>query len=134
MSSDKDQPPAKEAGKKDEEKEGEPADPAHPSPHFTESALFSDPYANLDRIAGKLAPHQPGKADAAATADAAAGGDANAKPNGVAGGDAAATTDAVDLRGFVDPFKPLGGKCGRNGVARTAGPPRAPRLANRRWP
>ena len=124
--SEKNETPAEEAGKekdKDKDKDKEPADPAHPTPHFTERALFSDPYASLDQIAGKLPPRQPGKADAAATADAAAGGDANAKPNGAAGGDAAATADAVDLRAFVDPFKPSAG----NAIAAASPePPRPP--------
>ncbi|MGA2793357.1 MAG: flagellar motor protein MotB, partial [Roseiarcus sp.] len=101
--SDKKEPAAKETGEKDKE----PADPAHPKPHFSESALFSDPYASLDQIAGKLPPRQPAKADAAAaTADAAAGGDAAAKADATAGGGAA---DAVELRAFVDPFKPSAG-------------------------
>jgi chemotaxis protein MotB len=115
--SEKNETPAEEAGEKDKE----PADPAHPTPHFTERALFSDPYASLDQIAGKLPPRQPGKADAAATADAAAGGDSTAKPNAAAGGDAAATANAIDLRAFVDPFKPS------EGNALAAAPPEPPR-------
>jgi chemotaxis protein MotB len=123
--SEKNETPAEEAAEKDKEKDQdkdkEPADPAHPTPHFTERALFSDPYASLDQIAGKLPPRQPGKADAAATADAAAGGDSTTKPNAAAGGDAAATADAIDLRAFVDPFKPSAGN------AFAAAPPEPPR-------
>jgi chemotaxis protein MotB len=107
--SEKNEPAAREAAENDKEKEKEPVDPAHPIPHFTESALFSDPYASLDQIAGKLPPRQPGKADTAATADAAAGGDSTARPNAAAGGDAAGSADAIDLRAFVDPFKPSAG-------------------------
>jgi chemotaxis protein MotB len=103
--SDNKEPAAKEAGEKDKE----PVDPAHPKPHFSESALFSDPYASLDQIAGKLAARQPAKAEATTKADAAAGGDAAAKAEIAAGGVATPATNAVDLRAFVDPFKPSAG-------------------------
>jgi chemotaxis protein MotB len=99
-------PAAKETGEKDKE----PVDAAHPKPHFSESTLFNDPYASLDEIAGKLPPYQPMKAEAApSTADTPAGGDAVAK------------ADAVDLRAFVDPFKPSAGS------AIADGQPEAPR-------
>lgn len=106
--SDNKQPAAKEASEKDKE----PVDAAHPKAHFSENALFSDPYASLDQIAGKVAPQNPAKVDAAAgggagpKADAAAASGAAATADAPAGGDAAAKADAVDLRAFVDPFKP----------------------------
>jgi chemotaxis protein MotB len=121
---------AKKAGEAADDKEGaanaggnvgkEPSDPAHPEQHFSESALFADPFASLDQIAGR--PPAPAvKKDAATLSDAVSGGEPAARNDAAAGGDAAAAAETPDLRGFVDPFKPSAG------AAIAGAPPQPPR-------
>ncbi|MGO8798183.1 MAG: MotB family protein [Roseiarcus sp.] len=118
----KDESGKKEAAAKEAAEIGQdPVDPAHPQAHFSEGALFSDPYASLDKIAGKLPPQPPNKADSAGMADAASGGEPAAKTDAAAGGDAATAAEVPDVRGFVDPFKPSAGS------AIAGAPPQPPR-------
>jgi chemotaxis protein MotB len=75
--------------KSSDEKDGEAADPARPKASLSEDALLGDPYHSLDRIAGKVATPDAGKAGAPA------------------GSDAAGEPAALDLDAIADPFKPL---------------------------
>jgi chemotaxis protein MotB len=114
------------AGKNTGETGMAPADPAHPEPHFSESALFADPYARLDQIAGRPpAPQPPARTDAPTMPDAVSGGEPAVKANAAAGGDAAAAAEAPDLRGFVDPFKPSAGSAIAGAPPREPTPPAA---------
>jgi chemotaxis protein MotB len=90
--SDKKEPAAKEGGKENGKQDGqgkEPADPAQPKAHLSENALQGDPYASLDKIAGKVAPPDTAKAGPAS----------GSNPTG--------EPATLDLDAFVDPFKPL---------------------------
>ena len=55
--------PQKEAGKKAAENEGEPADPAHPRPHFPKALCSAIPTPVSIGLPGSWRVHQPGKAD-----------------------------------------------------------------------
>jgi len=77
------------AGGTNGEKGEGPFDLANPKPHLSEAALFDDPYASLEQIAGKMAPASSEGVAAAAESKEAAG------------------PGVVDLDSFIDPFKPL---------------------------
>jgi chemotaxis protein MotB len=64
------------------------ADPTNPKPTLSESALFNDPYASLDEIAGKRAP-------------------SSTKPMGVGHGDPITSSGTMDSDAFRDPFQPI---------------------------
>jgi chemotaxis protein MotB len=83
---DRKEPPAKDG--KEKEKDAEPADPAHPKAQLPENTLFNDPFASLDKIAGKIEAPGPAKAGVPAGSQPA---DAPGSP---------------DLDAVRDPFKP----------------------------
>jgi chemotaxis protein MotB len=65
------------------------ADPAKPKPSLSESALFKDPYASLDEIAGKPAPPW------------------SSKPQSIGRNDPITNAGTMDTDAFRDPFQPI---------------------------
>jgi chemotaxis protein MotB len=65
------------------------ADPAKPKPTISESALFKDPYASLDEIAGKPAPPW------------------SVKPQSIGRNDPITNAGTMDTDAFRDPFQPI---------------------------
>jgi chemotaxis protein MotB len=91
---DKKEPAAKDGGKQDKQdkqdkQSKETVDPAQPKAHLSETALLGDPYASLDKIAGKVTTTESPKVGAAA------GSSPTQEPA------------QLDLDAFVDPFKPV---------------------------
>jgi chemotaxis protein MotB len=85
---DKKEPAAKDGDKQDKQSK-ETVDPAQPQAHLSETALLGDPYASLDKIAGKVTTQE------------------SPKPGAAAGSNATQEPAPLDLDAFVDPFKPV---------------------------
>jgi chemotaxis protein MotB len=80
------------------------ADPAKPKPTLSESALFKDPYASLDEIAGKPAPPSA------------------SIPQAIGRNDPISDAGTMDTDAFRDPFKPMGRAAGGGDFLADAAP------------